>query len=180
MARRKYIPIPFFCKVDTDLFWSKVDRRGPDECWPWMGGCFRHGYGRWHFSRTLGLLATRVMYFLTYAVDPKELFVCHKCDFPNCVNPAHLFLGTSAENTADSTRKGRRPKLDKNGGFIRAVLTAEQVVEARRRFLEGESIWNLAIEYGINRTTLHGAIHGKTYRHIPMPEFPKPPTATAS
>lgn len=38
------------------------------------------------------------------------MFICHTCDNPPCVNPAHLFMATPAENTADMVRKGRQAK----------------------------------------------------------------------
>lgn len=167
MARRKYIPIPEFSQIDRERFWGRVSRCADTDCWPWAGGTF-NGYGRWHVSRTIGLLASRVSYFLETGVDPKELFVCHHCDNPLCVNPRHLFLGTSAENTADRHRKGRTATGVRNGGGIRAILTTEQVLTARQQFRTGRPITEIAREMGIHRTTLDGAVRGKTYRHIPM------------
>ncbi len=57
----------------------------------------------------------RVAYALAYGPIPDGMFVCHRCDVPICINPAHLFLGTHDENMADMVAKKRRQLLRANG-----------------------------------------------------------------
>lgn len=83
-------------------FWSKVDRRGPDECWPWLAAKSATRYGVFDKTR-----AHRVAYALTHGLIPEGRIVCHRCDNPPCCNPAHLWLGTPKDNTADMVAKGR-------------------------------------------------------------------------
>lgn len=88
-------------------FWEKVDCRGPDECWPWLGCVDRDGYGRLRLNgRPIG--AHRISYALARGgAMPKGLSVLHSCDTPACVNPAHLRAGTQKENMAERDAKGR-------------------------------------------------------------------------
>lgn len=86
-------------------FWPKVDKRGPDECWPWTGKQNTQGYGR--MGR---VIATHAALALVGSSRPSLAHgACHTCDNPWCVNPAHLWWGTQAENTEDCIRKGRHP-----------------------------------------------------------------------
>lgn len=88
-------------------FWSKVRRGSASECWPFTGSCDPKGYGRFHHLGN-GRLAHRVAWELVNGAPPPGLQACHKCDNPPCCNPAHLFLGTDAENKSDMRSKGRK------------------------------------------------------------------------
>lgn len=96
-------------------WWSKVERREPDECWPWKAGRDKDGYGKF----TVGLggkrqrhtRAHRFGYELLVGSVPADLVVRHTCDNPPCCNPAHWRLGTPRDNNDDKVSRGRHAKV---------------------------------------------------------------------
>lgn len=87
-------------------FLSLVDKKGQDYCWIFNGFLDKNKYGKIKFKYKI-YLAHRLMWETCFGSIPKNLFVCHKCDNPTCVNPKHLFLGTALDNNLDKIKKGR-------------------------------------------------------------------------
>jgi hypothetical protein len=137
---------------DKERFWSKVDKSaGPNECWPWKSAAMKNRYGVFTLHGKTQL-AHRVSAILSgiYTTNAKP-FICHKCDNPACCNPAHFFIGDSADNMADMRAKGRHLGKNKARGI------ASGSYKHPERLPRGDNHWTRKHPERIPRGNLSGA-----------------------
>lgn len=162
-------------------FWGHVDRRGRDECWPWLRSP-NHGYGRFKIARLTSAHAHRIVWALEHGRDPGELVVRHRCDNPICCNPAHLELGTHADNMADKVARGRCRTGDQSGtNNPRALISEEQLADIVARLKRGESNVSIASRLPIGHSMVSKIRVGLMWREqtaalgwTPKPQFRRP------
>lgn len=148
------------CSLECRLA-AGVEKRGPDECWPWRNFVESDGYGRFVFQKKR-VRSHRVAYELAKGAVPEGLVVMHSCDNPVCCNPAHLSVGTSQENTADKIAKGRgnAPKGEAVGS---AKLTDDAV-----RFIRSSPmrVPDLARRFGVHPQCIYKVRQRIRWKHV--------------
>lgn len=150
-------------------FWSRVEKL-PNGCWEWTAGKNGKNVGRDYGIVWAGgkKKAHRFSYELANGTVPKGFYVCHRCDNPRCVNPAHLFAGTAKQNTADCIQKGRlnRPRGERQHA---AVLTAEIVKQIRSRYTprsKRNGCAAMASEFGVSKSLIHAIHNRRIWKHV--------------
>src|SRR5579859_4620817 len=157
----------FLAKV-APLPQNAQNRRAPgtpapraDGCWLWTGLIRPDGYGATRFGGREEA-AHRVAWRLFRAKIAPGISVCHRCDVRACVNPAHLFLGTPAENARDMRAKGRDRRGEKHGS---AKLTRAQVRRIRAMLAEDRMYASeIAREFGVSETTIRAIKTRRTWK----------------
>ena len=148
-------------------FWNKIKVLGNNDCWEWRAFKDKDGYGQYSSWKDGDEQRVhRIMWILKFGSIPKGALVCHKCDNPSCCNPNHLFLGTHRDNMKDMVKKGRVGCVKgENHGCSK--LTIQQVLEIRSKYVTGKYLQRqLAVEYGVDRTTISSVVNRKIWRHI--------------
>lgn len=175
-------------KMSLEKLLEKVNKT--ESCWVWTGQTVGRGYGKVGF-RGKTARAHRVIWELLYGPIPENLFVCHKCDNPPCVNPEHLFLGNSKDNVQDMVKKGRNAKGKSNGRVLHpekypigdnhysrteperlargekhgmSKLTQEKVKKIREEFSQNVSMKTLANQFGVTKQTVWRIVREKGWR----------------
>jgi hypothetical protein len=115
----------------AERFWSKVDVRGPEDCWLWLSGRVASDYGHFQYQGK-AVRSHRLAWLFTNGPIPNGLHVLHKCDVRACCNPAHLSLGTHQENIADRHRKGRDGRYSAPGMLNHQARLTDDIVRQIR------------------------------------------------
>lgn len=148
-------------------FWSKVDMRGPDECWEWQASINTSGYGRFKLMSYRMVTASRVALIGTKKEEPEGLHVLHTCDNRRCCNPAHLYFGTVARNCQDKVERGRAATGDQAGASNGAAkLTEEQVAVIVDRFRRGMNNKQIARDLPVTHQMVSKIRRGHMWRPV--------------
>jgi hypothetical protein len=142
-----------------------VDRRGPDECWPWTGRLQENRSGDLYGYFKRGLRANRVAYRLYCGAIPAGMVVRHRCDNTVCVNPAHLETGTQKQNVDDRYERGRANHVRGSNHGI-SKLTEADIPLIRGMLQNGMSRRVIAAEFGVSQFPINEIANGRAWTHV--------------
>lgn len=113
----------------------------------------------------------RVAYLVAKGPIPAGLHVLHSCDVPRCIEPAHLRVGTNADNIADKVRRGRawQPKGSKSSNALLTEAKVEQILIALG---QGATLKELGERFGVHLGTVWTIKAGKNWTHV-RPDLPR-------
>ena len=163
-----------------DSFYGGVSPEPNTGCWIWTRGACGAGYGRVAASSLPATqnYAHRLSYILHIADIPTGFHVCHQCDHPWCVNPAHLFAAPPTANYRDMIRKWRaefQRSSDRNARFLRSVrrlrgeeasrskLTNREARAVKYLLQQGVLQIDLARAFGVHKATIGSIANNRTW-----------------
>ena len=144
-------------------FLRYVDKRRPNECWPWKGSISSSGYGEFRVEQTNDQGPTgahRVAWEIKHGAIPRRKIVCHSCDKHRCVNTAHMFVGSHADNSRDMVVKGR----SRRGTSHWNARFSEDEIRAIRSAAPPYS--RIAAKFKTNTGTISDIRNRKAWNHV--------------
>jgi hypothetical protein len=130
-------------------------------CWVWKGNKDRKGYGIASHNRQ-EFRTHRLSWIMHIGEIPEGMWVLHKCDNPSCINPDHLFLGTSDDNVRDRNEKGRTSHGERQSGKLRR----EDVWAIRKEPRYRGSRAVVAAKYGVSKSAIDLILKGASWKRV--------------
>lgn len=164
-------------------FWARTTPVG--KCLQWNGEYTnKQPTCCWRGRR--GISLRRVVYSLSRADIPSDMFVDMTCKNPKCVLQSHMRLITRQQveikriNSVSSLARGDRhvarlhpERLARGENNGSAKLTATDIVAIRQKRAQGgASLKSIAREYGVSESNVKLILQRKTWAHIPDSEEP--------
>ncbi len=151
--------------TDAERFYAKVSKTPTDTgCLEWLGCCSPRGYGQFGWKGKI-YTAHRVAWELVNGPIPDGSLCCHKCDNRKCCNPAHIFLGTHADNMRDMVDKGRHVSVRGEQNY-NTKLTEQDVIAIRGEKFAGWRRCDIAQHFGISGKQVGIILSRKNWAHI--------------
>lgn len=139
----------------------------PSGCWEYSGAKDADGYGMfWFDGKTKGAHQFSARYLAGYQINSGDQ-VCHTCDNPACCNPAHLFIGSTQDNTADRQRKNRTARGSQVGTSVYDEETIKNIKNAykTRPHYRG-IIKDLSEEFNVSYNVVWYACKRNSWSHV--------------
>jgi HNH endonuclease len=148
-----------------ERFWRVTDKSSDDACWEYFGLQSTNGYGRFKIGKK-NIRAHRYSYELHKGPIPDGLVVRHTCDNKLCVNPAHLLVGTQADNMQDMVTRKRGGK-SQGSSHAYAKLSESDIPVIRALVDSGKSLSAVSRLYGVGVCAISNIAKRKSWKHIP-------------
>ncbi len=148
----------------------RIERVPESGCWIWMGTTNPAGYGTLFIGLTADgsrhcVRAHRLSYQLHKGEIPSGLFVCHRCDVRPCINPDHLFCGTTQDNTDDRVAKGRN-HYNVGDSHPRKKIDAALAGAIISMYRSGITIFNIRKQLGVSKYIVSDICNGRSWTGI--------------
>lgn len=146
---------------------DQVDQSaGPNACWPWTRSMDKNGYGEIRINHETYFAHRVSLQILGYTEVRVSDVVRHKCDNPICCNPAHLIIGTQADNVMDMHERNRQQayKNQAKGSAHHQAKIDEDLALAI--FNDRGPRRLVAARFGVSENTVQRIFYGKSWNHV--------------
>ena len=136
---------------------SKINFRGPSDCWLWKG-VVSEGFGRFTINKRQHM-PHRLMYELEYGAIPDGMVISRLCDDQLCCNPCHMAMKpkwhVSIENLPTESHRAS------------AKLDEDDVREVRAEHARGDvSFADLGRQFMVTAPTIRAVVTRQTWKHV--------------